>query len=56
MAEQSPREAELKDLGVAIVTQDLDTRNEASSWLGPILGTAATVYRQEIGRRVATPG
>lgn len=52
MAEQSPREAELKDLGVAIVTQDLDTRNEASSWLGPILGTAATVYRQEIGRRV----
>jgi len=51
MAEQSPREAELKDLGVAIVTHDLDSRNEASSWLGPILGTAASVYRQEIGRR-----
>jgi len=52
LAEQSPREAELKDLGVAIVTQDLDSRNEASSWIGPILGTAASVYRQEIGRRV----
>jgi site-specific DNA recombinase len=52
MAEQSPRLAELRDLGLHIVTHNFDTRQEeASDWLGPILGTAAQVYRKEIARR-----
>ncbi len=52
MAEQSPRLAELRDLGLHVVTYNLDTRQEeAADWLGPILGTAAQVYRKEIARR-----
>jgi site-specific DNA recombinase len=51
LAEQSPRLAELRDLGVHVVTHDLDTRQESSIWVGPILGTAAEAYRKEIGRR-----
>lgn len=52
MAEQSPRMAELIDLGVFVVTQDNDTRQDSSDWMGAILGTASQVYRKEIGRRV----
>lgn len=53
MAEQSPRLAELRDLGVQVVTCNFDTRHEeAADWLGAILGTAGAVYRKEIGRRV----
>lgn len=48
LAEQSPREAELRDLGVHVVTHDLDTRTEASGWMGPILGASAQQFRQEI--------
>ena len=51
MAEQAPRLAELRDIGVHVVTQDLDTRQESAEWMGAILGTAAQAYRSEIGRR-----
>ena len=51
MAEQAPRLAELRDIGVHVVTQDLDTRQEVSEWMGAILGTAASAYRSEIARR-----
>jgi DNA invertase Pin-like site-specific DNA recombinase len=51
LAEQAPRVAELHDLGVHVVTHDLDTRHESSEWVGPILGTAAQAYRKEIARR-----
>jgi site-specific DNA recombinase len=51
MAEQSPRLAELRDIGVRVVTQDLDTRQQSAEWMGAILGTAAQAYRSEIGRR-----
>lgn len=51
MAEQSPRLAELRDLGVQVVTHDLDTRQESAEWMGAILGTAAAAYRGEIARR-----
>lgn len=51
MAEQAPRLAELRDLGVHVVTQDLDTRQESAEWMGAILGTAAQAYRSEIARR-----
>ena len=51
MAEQAPRLAELRDLGIFVVTQDLDTRQESAEWMGAILGTAAQAYRSEIARR-----
>jgi site-specific DNA recombinase len=51
MAEQSPRFAELRDLGVQVVTHDLDTRQDSAEWMSAILGTAASAYRSEIGRR-----
>jgi site-specific DNA recombinase len=51
MAEQAPRLAELRDLGVHVVTHDLDTRQESAEWMSAILGTAASAYRSEIGRR-----
>ncbi len=51
MAEQAPRLAELRDLGVHVVTHDLDTRQESAEWMGAILGTAAQAYRSEIARR-----
>ncbi len=38
MAEQAPRLAELADLGVHVVTHDLDTRSESSGMLGAVLG------------------
>src|SRR5258708_39260770 len=41
MAEQAPRFAELADLGVHVVTPDLDTRSERSGMLGSVLGSAA---------------
>jgi site-specific DNA recombinase len=51
LAEQSPRLAELSDLGIAVVTHDLDTRVESSGFTGAIFGAAAEHYRKEIGRR-----
>ena len=51
MAEQAPRLAELRDLGVHVVTHDLDTRQESAEWMSAILGTAASAYRSEIARR-----
>ena len=51
LAEQSPRLAELSDLGVAVVTHDLDTRQESAAILGPVTGAMAEQYRKEIGRR-----
>jgi DNA invertase Pin-like site-specific DNA recombinase len=51
LAEQAPRLAELADLGVHVVTQDLDTRNESAGILGAVTGAMAEQYRKEIGRR-----
>jgi DNA invertase Pin-like site-specific DNA recombinase/Skp family chaperone for outer membrane proteins len=51
MAEQAPRLAELHDLGIAVVTHDLDTRQETGSMMGAVLGAGAEQYRKEIGRR-----
>src|SRR5580658_5033719 len=41
LAEQSPRVAELADLGVHVVTQDLDTREESADLIGPLNGAIA---------------
>jgi site-specific DNA recombinase len=51
MAEQAPRLAELADLGVHVVTHDLDTRAESAGMLGAVLGASSEAYRKEIGRR-----
>lgn len=51
MAEQAPRLAELSDLGVVVVTHDLDTRSETAEILGGVLGALSSQYRKEIGRR-----
>lgn len=51
MAEQAPRLAELTDLGIAVVTHDLDTRSEIAGMLGAMLGASSEHYRREIGRR-----
>ena len=52
LAEQSPRLAELCDLGIAVVTHDLDTRHESAEIMGAVGGAMASAYRKEIGRRV----
>jgi DNA invertase Pin-like site-specific DNA recombinase len=51
LAEQAPRLAELADLGIAVVTHDLDTRHESAEIMGAVGGAMATAYRKEIGRR-----
>ena len=51
LAEQSPRLAEFADLGIAVVTHDLDTRHESAEIMGAVGGAMATAYRREIGRR-----
>ncbi len=51
LAEQSPRLAELRDLAVHVVTQDLDTRHESAGILGAVNGAMSEHYRQEIARR-----
>lgn len=51
LAEQAPRLAELSDLGIAVVTHDLDTRHESAEIMGAVGGAMATAYRKEIGRR-----
>ncbi len=51
LSEQAPRIAELRDLGVHVVTHDLDTRQESAAVLGAVLGAMGETYRQEIGRR-----
>jgi site-specific DNA recombinase len=51
LAEQAPRLAELADLGVDVVTHDLDTRTESAGMLGAVLGASSEAYRKEIGRR-----
>src|SRR6185437_8060393 len=51
MAEQAPRLAELHDLGVHVVTHDLDTRQENAAILGAVNGAMSEHYRQEIARR-----
>ena len=50
-AEQAQRLAELRDLGIHVVTHDLDTRQESAVLMGAITGAMAEHYRQEIGRR-----
>lgn len=52
LAEQSPRLAELADLGLHVVTHDLDTRHESAEIMGAVGGAMASAYRKEIGRRV----
>ena len=51
MAEQAPRLAELRDLGVHVVTHDLDTRQDNAAILGAVNGAMSEHYRQEIARR-----
>jgi len=51
MAEQAPRLAELTDLGIAVVTHDLDTRAETAAILSAVNGAMSEQYRREIGRR-----
>ncbi len=51
LAEQSPRLAELSDLGIAVVSHDLDTRHESAEIMGAVGGAMASAYRKEIGRR-----
>ena len=51
LAEQAPRLAELSDLGIQVVTLDLDTREESAGVLGAVLGASAEAYRREIARR-----
>jgi len=51
LAEQSPRLAELNDLGIAVVTHDLDTREETAGILGAVTGAMSEGYRREIARR-----
>lgn len=51
LAEQAPRLAEFADLGIAVVTHDLDTRHESAEIMGAVGGAMATAYRKEIGRR-----
>lgn len=51
LAEQSPRLAELSDLGIIVVTADLDTRLESAEIMGAVGGAMASAYRKEIGRR-----
>ena len=51
LAEQSPRLAELSDLGVVVVTADLDTRSESAGILGAVTGAMGEQYRKEIARR-----
>ena len=51
MAEQAPRLAELRDLGVQVVTRHFDTRQESADILGAVNGAMSEHYRKEIGRR-----
>ena len=51
LAEQAPRLAELADLGVDVITHDLDTRSESAGILGAVLGASSEAYRKEIARR-----
>jgi site-specific DNA recombinase len=48
LAEQSPRLAELSDLGIAVVTHDLVTRHESAEIMGAVGGAMASVYRKEM--------
>src|SRR6185312_17356508 len=48
LAEQAPRLAELADLGIHVVTHDLDTRVESAGMLGAVLGASSEAYRKEI--------
>lgn len=51
LAEQAPRLAELADLGVHVLTHDLDSRSESAGMLSAVLGASAEAYRREIARR-----
>ena len=51
LAEQAPRLAELQDLGIYVVTYDLDSRQDSAGILGAINGAMSENYRREIGRR-----
>jgi site-specific DNA recombinase len=51
MSEQSPRLAELSDLGIHMVCHDFDTRSESAGILGAVQGAMGEQYRKEIGRR-----
>src|SRR6516165_1163473 len=47
MAEQAPRLAELRDLGVQVVTRHFDTREESADTLGAVNGAMSEHYRKE---------
>lgn len=50
-SEQAQRLAELRDLGCAVVSHDLDTRQESAAIMGAVTGAISEHYRAEIGRR-----
>jgi DNA invertase Pin-like site-specific DNA recombinase len=43
--------AELSDLGVHVITHDIDTRQESAEILGAVQGAMNSLYRKEISRR-----
>ena len=49
LSEQAPRLAELTDLGVHVITHDLDTKLPES--LAAVIGASSEAYRKEIARR-----
>jgi integrase len=51
MAEQAPRLAKLCDLGIQVVTHDLDTRSDSAAVLGAVTGIAAPLASTWEGQR-----
>jgi site-specific DNA recombinase len=51
LAEQAPRLAELADLGIRVITHDLDTNVDSAELLGAVQGAMNSLYRREISRR-----
>lgn len=51
LAEQSLQLAGLADLGVAVITHDIDTRQDSAELLGAVQGAMNSIYRKEISRR-----
>jgi site-specific DNA recombinase len=51
LAEQSRQLAELADIGVVVITLDVDTRAESAELLSAMHGAMNSMYRKEISRR-----
>jgi DNA invertase Pin-like site-specific DNA recombinase len=50
-AEQEPRKAELLDLGIHVVTGNLDTRQKGAALMSAITGAMSQQYRDDIGEK-----